>query len=33
MTTELPTYEEAQALSIDPENFLKIQKQNGDFDR
>ena len=28
MTTELPTYEEAQALSMDPGNFLKIQEQH-----
>ena len=29
MTTELPTYEEAQALSINPENFVKMQDQMG----
>ena len=29
MTTELPTYEEAQALSINPENFVKMQDQIG----
>ena len=28
MTTELPTYEEAQALSMDPGNFIKIQEQH-----
>jgi len=33
MTTELPTYEEAQALSINADSFVKMQKQSGHLNR
>ena len=33
MTTELPTYEEAQALSINTENLVKMQEQLGKPER